>query len=293
MWSGRRWCAVAVAVSAVLGAASCSRTDSAPPVASLAVTTARPRVPIGGPLELTYKFEVLPDAQLNGDYQVFLHLVNAEGRTIWNDDHAPSVPTSQWKPGQVIEYSRLRFLPATGLTPGPVAIRAGLYRDERLPLRAGADTSADRAYDVASLELAPEAENVFLIYTSGWHGEERADAQGPAWTWTDRRAVLSFRNPKADVTFYLEYDARPDAFGGQPQQVTVSVGGQVIETFAADRIVPTLRRTTIPAAALGTDDMAELRIEVDRVFVPAALPAGGRDQRSLGIKVYHAYVERR
>ena len=39
--------------------------------------------------------------------------------------------------------------------------------------------------------------------------------------------------------------------------------------------------------------MAELRIELDKTFVPAKLPAGGRDARELGIRVYHAFVEAR
>jgi hypothetical protein len=39
--------------------------------------------------------------------------------------------------------------------------------------------------------------------------------------------------------------------------------------------------------------MAELRVEVDRTFVPAKLPAGGRDVRELGLRVYNVFVETR
>ena len=38
--------------------------------------------------------------------------------------------------------------------------------------------------------------------------------------------------------------------------------------------------------------MAELRIDVDKTYVPALLPASNsRDPRELGIRVFHAFVE--
>ena len=44
--------------------------------------------------------------------------------------------------------------------------------------------------------------------------------------------------------------------------------------------------------ALGKGDRAEIQITVDRTFVPANLNVDSRDARELGIKVYHAAVER-
>ena len=52
------------------------------------------------------------------------------------------------------------------------------------------------------------------------------------------------------------------------------------------------QRIPLPAAALGNRDRTEIQITVDRTFVPANLIAGSRDVRELGIKVYHAAVER-
>jgi len=83
-------------------------------------------------------------------------------------------------------------------------------------------------------------------------------------------------------------------FGGTPQQVTVSTVDDVLSTFeAAGGDTPTLARIPVPAAALGAGEMSELRIEVDKVFVPADQPAGGRDTRQLGLRVYHVYVDGR
>ncbi len=52
-------------------------------------------------------------------------------------------------------------------------------------------------------------------------------------------------------------------------------------------------RVPITAAQLGAADMTDIRIELDKTFVPAKLPAGGRDARELGIRVYHVFVEGR
>ena len=94
------------------------------------------------------------------------------------------------------------------------------------------------------------------------------------------------RHPQADATFSLDYAARA------PQTVTVSVGDQLLQSFVADASGRRRRRIPLPATALGNGDRAKIQITVDRTFVPANLIAGSRDTRELGIKVYHAAVER-
>jgi hypothetical protein len=108
-----------------------------------------------------------------------------------------------------------------------------------------------------------------------------------------KTGVLSVRNPRKDVTLYFEYDARPDLFPDAPQQVTMTIGDQTIASFAASSADPTLLRIPITAAQLGSTDLSDIRIDLDRTFVPAKLPAGGKDARELGIRVYHAFVEER
>ena len=83
-----------------------------------------------------------------------------------------------------------------------------------------------REYVVAKFQLLPQSENIFLIYKDGWHpAEVAADNPTSEWQWTQKPATFSFRNPKKDATFYLEYDARTDLFT-PPQQVTVRLGDQ-------------------------------------------------------------------
>lgn len=258
-----------------------------PPVATPSLSMNHDRVPIGSPVKLTYTFQVADNAKFDGDYTVFVHVLDPEGERLWTDDHPPQTPTSQWKPGQKIEYTRTIFVPNYPYI-GEANIRMGLYSGEkRLPLN-GQEASR-REYVVGKFQLLPQSENIFLIYKEGWHPAEVASSN-PAdeWQWTKKTATLSFRNPKKNATFYLEYDARTDLFT-PPQQVTVRLGDQTLGSFPADSRERRLMTFPITAAQLGGGDMAEIFIDVDRTFTPG----GGGDTRELGIRVFHAFVDPR
>ena len=169
---------------------------------------------------------------------------------------------------------------------------------DRLRAIVAHDMVADtNGFDRGSLELnAPEGDVARLaaqppVYTDGWHPPE-SDASAPEsmWRWTQRTAALSFANPNAAAAFYLDYAARPDVFADGPQTVTISAGDQVLQSFPADAAGRRLRRVSLPAEVLGSGDTAEIQIAVDRTFVPATQPAGGGDERELGIQVHHAFV---
>ena len=268
-------------------AAACSGNDtSEPPVARPSVTLNKSSAAIGSPLEVTYKFEVAPGASIDTDYLVFMHVIGPDGEKLWQDDHAPNVPTSQWKPGQTVEYKRLVFVPNYPYI-GDAEIRVGLYDPSSSKRLAMSGTDAGRLeYVVGKLNILPQTDNIFLIHKDGWHSAE-VDPNNPLleWQWTQKAATISFRNPKRDATFYLESDARTDLFN-PPQQVVVKVEGQQIGTFAADSRNPELRTFDIKADQFGSDDMAEITLEIDRTFSGAT-----GDSRELGIRVYHAFVE--
>jgi hypothetical protein len=275
------------AAALVVTAAACSgKKDSEPAVATPSMTLNRERVPIGSPLKITYKFDVAQNAQIGGDYTVFVHVLEPDGEQLWGDDHQPPVPTSAWKPGQKIEYTRTVFVPNYPYI-GPAVVRLGLYdvaTGKRLTL-SGQEVSR-KEYLVTKFELQPQSENIFLIYKEGWHpAEVSSDDPNTEWNWTKKSATVSFRNPRKDCTIYLEYAARTDRFS-PPQQVTLRIGDQVIGTFAADSKDRKLVTFPVTAAQLGSADVAELIIDVDRTFTP-----GGGDTRDLGIQVFHTFLE--
>ena len=48
----------------------------------------------------------------------------------------------------------------------------------------------------------------------------------------------------------------------------------------------------ISAAQLGTKDVVDIKIAVDKTFVPAVITNGAsRDPRELGVRVFHAYIQ--
>jgi hypothetical protein len=272
-------------------APGCHKASPEPPVATPVVTLSQNRFPLGSPLQLTYEFRVAQGApRFMEDYRVFVHFVDNDDEVMWTDDHYPPTPTTQWKPGQTIKYSRLMFVPVYPYV-GEASVEIGLYGKDgsRLPL--AAVDKGKRAYRVARIEVAPQTESIYLTYKDGWHAAEMApDNATNEWHWTKQEASLSFKNPKRNAIFYLDYGPQPKIMT-EPQTVTVSLGGTVLDTFRIGRS-PDLRRIPITVDQLGPNDQVELKLSVDRTFVPSVIAAGSQaDKRDLGLCVYHAYVE--
>ena len=267
--------------------AGCSgKQDNEPAAATPSLTFSRDRAPIGSAVTLTYKFAVAPDAKIDKDYYVFVHVLDPQGEQMWTEDHLPPTPTSKWKPGETIEYKRTVFIKNYPYI-GEADVRLGLYDQptgKRLVLNA--PEVSRREYLVAKFQILASSENIYLIYKDGWHPAE-VDPKDPQreWQWTKKTATISLKNPKKDATLYLEYDARADLFT-PPQQVVLKVGDQMVGQFTADSKGPALLTFPLTAAQLGTGDLVDLVVDVDKTFKP-----GGADPRELGIRVYHAYVE--
>ena len=73
----------------------------------------------------------------------------------------------------------------------------------------------------------------------------------------------------------------------------VSLGGEAVDEFTLQPKQPELRKISLKAAQLGTGDVAELVISVDKTYVPAVLVAGNKDPRELGVRVFHAFIDPR
>lgn len=109
---------------------------------------------------LTYRWE---GQGMQRDYKVFMHIVDADGKTVYDDDHFPPTPTSQWN--GTVEYSRDVCLPRwvprgkqthDALAEGEYKLYAGLYNSVgRKPLQAGEGVSAAdaRRYLIGTLTI--------------------------------------------------------------------------------------------------------------------------------------------
>ena len=275
------------------GAVSCGEIDSASPVATPAVGLNRTRVPLGGPLEMTYRFTVAADAPVfTDDYRVFVHFLDADGDVMFADDHDPPTPTTSWRPGQVVAYERRTIVPVYPYI-GEVTIAIGLYSPvmgDRLPL--AGEHLGQRTYRVATVEMAPQSESGFLVFEDGWFMAESVPEQPEReWRWTTGRATISFRNPRADSTLYLEVDGRPELFDDR-QILTLAIGDTGIATLEMGSAEPTYHVIPIPAASFGAGDAVALTLTVDPTFVPSVATDGENpDDRELGVQVFYVFLE--
>lgn len=280
----------------VAGFAACGGGSDAggPPQATPSVTLSFARVPAGSPLEITYKFVVAPDAKFSEDYRVFMHVLDTDEEQMWNDDHNPPTPTSQWKPGETIEYKRTIFVPVFPYV-GDATVQIGLHsvKDQSRVALTGED-GGQHSYKVAKLQLLPQTDNLFTVFKDGWHPAEAA-AHDPTleWQWTKQQATLAFKNPKKDALLYFDLDSPGKELHG-PQQVTITLGGQAVQTLTVPPDERSLNRITLPGSLMGDGDLTELQIAVDQTFVPATVTNGvSKDPRELGVRVFHAFVDPR
>jgi hypothetical protein len=282
------------AVAGLTSAGCSKKADTTPPVATPSLVLSHDRAPAGSPLELTYKFVVANDAHFAEDYRVFVHIVDTDEEQMWTDDHNPPIPTSQWKPGQTVEYSRTIFVPVFPYV-GDATIQMGLHslKDQKRLMLSGEDVG-QHAFKVAKLQLLPQTDNLFTVFKDGWNPAEAA-AQDSAveWQWTKKQATLAFKNPKKDAVLYFDADS-PEPKLHQAQHVQIFLGGQVVEDYTLEPDARALRKIKLPAALMGAADLSELQITVDPTFVPMTVTNGAsKDPRELGIRVFHAYVDPR
>jgi hypothetical protein len=169
-------------------------------------------------------------------------------------------------------------------TPGTSA------RGDRVPL--SNEDRGDRSYQVATFELEPQTENLFVIFKDGWHPAEIAgDGPDGEWQWTKKDATLSFKNPRRDVTLYLQAD-NPSAGPDTARTLEIWSGDALVQAVPVGAAEAPIRQVAITAAQLGSGETAELRLVADKTFVPALQPGStSNDTRELGVRVFHAFVQ--
>lgn len=278
----------------ILVASGCGRTQrTETPLITPTVTLARSDAAIGMPIEMAYRFVIEPTAPaFTEDDTVFVHFLDTDGELMWTDDHQPPVPTTQWKAGQTIEYSRTMFVPKFPYS-GETTVVVGLYSPRsgaRVPMVG--QTKGQLEYQVATFNLHPQTDNLYVVFKDGWHETEVAeDATGLEWQWSKKTATLAFRNPMRDVVLYFQCD-QPVRVLGTPQQVELRVGPTVVDSFALPPGQRELRKVNLSTAQLGNAEVVEVTVAVDRTFVPATTTQlKSTDSRELGIRVFRAYAQ--
>ncbi|MEE2790831.1 MAG: hypothetical protein VX453_04295 [Acidobacteriota bacterium] len=258
------------------------------PVAVPSVEIDPVQVVSGSPVQVTLTFSVLPTAGFDEDHLVFLHFLNSDGELMWTVDHYPPRPTSQWQPGDTIQYTKTILMP---LCPyfGEAGVLVGLYsRDDGARLMLAGDEAGQRAYRVGRVRLLPPIRNTRFSYRSGWHPLE-SDSICMQWRWSEQASALVFDNPRQDARLYLALEHR-EVDDEKPRSLTVSVGDGI-----AARVEITngyvVQEIPLTRSLLGDTDEVAVGLAVDRPFVPPALPGEeNTDTRMLGVRVMGAYL---
>ena len=277
----------------IVQVAGCSKkVDEARPVATPSVKLSRMDAAVGSPIDVTYKFDVASDAPpFTEDYTVFVHVLDKDRTALWQDDHQPATPTTQWKAGSTVEYTRTMFVPKLPYV-GPAQIEVGLYSlkaNQRVPL--GGENTGDRSIRVATFNMQLPASALFIVFRDGWHDAEVSGDVGVEWQWSKKQGTLSFRNPKQDATLILDVDQPVQAFN-EPQKVEIRIGDAVVDSFSLAAGQHELRRIPLTADQLGSGETTDVVVSVDRTFIPASVPQlKSLDPRELGVRVFHAFVE--
>jgi hypothetical protein len=253
----------------------------------------RTAAPLGSAVEVTCTWTVEPGAKkIPPGYRALLHFLDSHKVVLFTDDHVPTPAPETWEPGKTYSYSRTVFIPVYPYV-GEVDVVMGLYpavgRGERIALK-GEDRGL-RSYQVGKMEFLPQTENIFLVYKEGWHNPE-THPENPAIerTWTKKEGLVSFKNPGKDVTVYLQADTCVKCFP-EPPVLTVSVGNKVGLTLPIPDAQVFLKKIQVKAQDLGSEEWVDLRLAMNRSFVPKALtPPLNNDDRELGLLVYHLYV---
>ena len=281
-----------VAMTILIVACNRSPADTAKPVASASVSVSPAVVASGMPVELDVKFAVAPDAPpFQEDYEVFVHVVDDDGRMIGAADHAPPTPTKEWKAGSTIEYKHAGYAPISDYV-GYATFVVGLYSKssgERLPL--AGEAIEGRAVKAGSFEIRERSEPYTVIFRDGWHPPEAPKGSGVEWRWSTKSGTLTFANPKEDVELTLELD-QPNRVFSVAQHVEIRLGDAVVDDFDLEPGTLMLRKIALGPDQFGEGQSVALAVVSDKTFVPARLAAlQSTDTRQLGVRVFRALVQ--
>lgn len=252
-------------------------------------------LPVGSPLDLGYTwtpgdgFEPPPD-----DYKVFVHIVDPDGRIVLQDDHYPSVPTSQWRAGEPVSYRRW-FYPAADLRLDYFDFYVGLYEYGGEQIATLKDATFQQRPLVHTTIIRNEDQDGLPVFVEGWNERESALSAPEGlqqWQWMRKKGTAAFGNPRGDAVLHLRAHSPIDELGGA-QTITVRIEDTVVARLEITESVPFLERIEVHGSAVGGADWVEVTLEVGEAFIPAQLDSQADDTRELGLQVFFLYLEQK
>ena len=245
-------------------------------------------------LKMDYEFKTSKDfKKLKDDYEVFVHFWRINSKEmLLQDDHLLLKKTSDWGQNEHFDYSRVLFIPQflnefdvdfEGYE--EVKLTVGLYK-----LKAAAKEKPLILFE-KKINIQPASFNApEIVYDEGWNGLETdvnaMDSFHRSWRWTMAKSVCIIENPKKECTLIIKGGVNKMALADQ--KITLKINDSLLEEFIPAETMFS-REYTISPEQMGVGDEFFLKIESDKVFVPAKVIPGSNDSRELGMQIFFIY----
>jgi len=245
-------------------------------------------------LKMDYEFKTAKDfKKINSDYNVFVHFWRVNSKEmLLQDDHVLSKKTSEWGQNDQLKYSRIVYIPQflnefdvdfEGYE--EVKLTVGLYKLKPIGNEKPIVLFEKKINIQPASFNAPE-----IVYDEGWNGLE-TDVNAPdsfhrSWRWTMAKSICIIENPKKECTLIIKGGVNKMAF--PDQKIILKINDSLLEEFIPAESMFS-REYTISPEQMGVGDEFFLKIETDKVFVPAKAFPGSTDSRELGMQVFFLY----
>ena len=241
---------------------------------------------------MNYEFKTGKDFKKFGsDYSIFVHFWRVNSKEmLLQDDHLPVKKTSAWVANDNIQYSRVLFIPQflnefdvdfEGYE--ELRLTVGLYNPK---VQEKSIVLFEKKINVQPASInAPE-----IVYDEGWNEiETDVNAKDPfakSWRWTTAKSVCIIENPKKECTLIIKGGVNKTVF--QDQKLIFKVNDALLDEFIPDE-ANFSREYTVTPQMMGNGDEFSLKIETDKVFVPANVFPNSKDNRELGAQIFFIY----
>ena len=222
------------------------------------------------------------------EMQVYVHFWH-KNNLLFQDDHIPEVPISEWDADQEHVYTRRVYIPEFIDEFDPE-----FKGEETLRLSVGISSPYDRTdetqqeiFEKKLKVLPPPLDTPEKIFEDGWYDLEiNPDAFLGQWRWTAKEARCIIDNPRRDALLVIKGGVNLDAL--EDQKVIIRINDRIFDEFIPEESYFE-KSYNIKKEMVGEGEQFFLIIATDKVFVPADIFPNSKDMRELGLQISFVY----
>jgi predicted small secreted protein len=239
--------------------------------------------------EMEYRWKTSSDfVPVRQDYTVFVHFWHKKNM-LFQDDHMPEVPTSEWEADKEYTYTRRIHVP-----PFIDEFDPEFKGEEHLNLSVGLYSPYDRSGRSERMVLErklkvvpPPLDAPEIFYEEGWYVlEKNPESFLRQWRWTKKEARCIIDNPHSDALLFIKGGINPDAL--EDQKIIFKINDMILDEFIPEES-HFEKSYNIKKEMLGDGEEFYLTIATDKTFIPARDIPNSTDERELGVQISLIY----